>query len=189
MSDCCCCWQCIPKDKSRSLHQGKRDNDAHSSERHISRYLTNSETTLVNEYTSTAQFLRYLMSLRHKFVLVLTAVAPNSGVSFILSLGTVCRPVTQLIHGDTQTRGWTGPFSWVTLPWHIICRQNKFKFVRAGLQIEKGISENRITERFQFCSRQVCRKKSLQEQKEEEKHNVLVTGPSSGCAFFCAIVY
>lgn len=55
-------------------------------------------------------------------VLVLTAVAPSSGVSFILSLGTVSCPIAQLINGDTQAGGWTGPFSWVTLPLYIICK-------------------------------------------------------------------
>lgn len=72
-------------------------------------------------------------------VLVLTAVAPSSGVSFILSLGTVSHPIAQLINGDTQARGWTRPFSWVTLLRYIICGQNKFIiFVCAGLHIEYG---------------------------------------------------
>lgn len=72
-------------------------------------------------------------------VSVLTAIVASSSVSFILSLGTVSRPITQLIHGDTQTRGWTRPFSWVTLPQYIIWRQNRFIiFVCEGLQINKG---------------------------------------------------
>lgn len=128
MSDYCCCWQCIQKDKNRSLHQGKHDNDAHSSERHISRYLSNAETRLVNGNTSIAVSVKLdvLMSnVLTLVVLVLTAVAPSSGVSFILSLWTVSRPITQLIHGDTQARGWTGPFSWVTLPHCIICTAGK----------------------------------------------------------------
>lgn len=137
MSDYCCCWQYIQKDKNRSLHQEKHDNDVHSSERHISKYLTNTETRFVNEYISVAQYLWYVyMTL---VVLVLTAIASSSGVSFILSLGTVSRPIAQLIHGDTQARGWTGPFSWVTLLLYIICRENKFIiFVCAGLHIEYG---------------------------------------------------
>ncbi len=72
-------------------------------------------------------------------VLVLTAVALSSGVTFILSLGTVNRPITQLIHGDTQARGRTGPFSWVTLTLHIICRQNELIiFECPSLHIKKG---------------------------------------------------
>lgn len=71
-------------------------------------------------------------------MLVLTTVASSSGVSFILSLGTVSGPITQLIHGDTQARRWTVPFSRVALLWYVICRQNKFIiFVCAGLRIEK----------------------------------------------------
>lgn len=58
-------------------------------------------------------------------VTILTAIVPSSGVSFILSLGTVSCPITQLIHGDTQARGWTGPLSWVTLPQYIIWRPDR----------------------------------------------------------------
>lgn len=130
MNDYRCCWQCIQKDTNRSLHQGKRDSDAHSSERHISRYLK-PETRTVDAYNSVAQFLWYTCPNVYwtLVVLVLTAVAPSSGVSFILSLGTVSRPITQLIHGDTQARGRTGPFSWVTLPCYIICRQKKIHYL------------------------------------------------------------
>lgn len=78
--------------------------------------------------------------------MVLTAVAPSSGVGFILSIGTVSRPITQLIHRDTQARGRTGPFTWVTLPRYIICRQNKFCLCR--LTHSKGKSENRAAESY-----------------------------------------
>lgn len=120
MNDYCCCWQCIQKDKNRSLHQEKHDNDAHSSKRHISRYLTNAETRLL--------FLWHQMLLSvlgTSCVTILTAIVPSSGVSFIFSLRTVSCSITQLIHGDTQARGWTGPLSWVTLTQYIIWRPDR----------------------------------------------------------------
>lgn len=141
MSDCCCYWQRIQKDKYRFLLQEKHDNDARSLERHISRYLTNTETRIVRNILQWHSFCDIRCSIVYLtlVVSVLTAVAAGSAVSFVLSFGAVSCPITQLIHGDTQARGWTGPFSWVTLSRHIIWGQNQFIiFVCEGLHIGKG---------------------------------------------------
>lgn len=57
------------------------------------------------------------------FASALTAVAAGRGVALVLSVGAVRRPVTQVVHGDAQAGGGTGPLARVTLPLHVVCRQ------------------------------------------------------------------
>lgn len=71
--------------------------------------------------------LQYMCTLHDVIIfgIALTAVASSSGVCFVLSLRAVCLPITQFIHGNTQTWGRTGPFPWVTLPWYVAWTQDK----------------------------------------------------------------
>lgn len=62
-------------------------------------------------------------------VLLLTAVASSSGVGLILSVWTLGCPITQLVHGDTQAWGRTGPFSRIALTRYSVCRENKVIFI------------------------------------------------------------
>lgn len=80
-----------------------------------------------------------------KAILILTAVVSSSGVGFILSFRTVGCSITQLIHGDTLARWWTGPFSWVALPWYVICKQNRaIIFAYVGCHTEKGKQNEKL---------------------------------------------
>lgn len=74
----------------------------------------------------------------------LTAVASCSGVAFVLSIRTVCCPITQLIQWDAQARGRTGPLSWVTLSHHIICTLNQLVITCASLDPSSYINHNTL---------------------------------------------
>lgn len=108
-------------------------------------------------------------------VLLLTAVASSSGVGLILSVWTLGCPITQLVHGDTQARGRTGPFSRIALTWYGIYREYKVIFTAFDHTRDNREQKQAGTTAQELYTCHIC---ALRKQQQCVR-NVLKTGDLS----------